>query len=86
MPRLQLIQKLPRASSRNLKDAVVEEAFAGRVAREPAVLEAAQAAVVGADPEHALAVFVQRPHHIARQPSRSVQAVNFPSLRRVRPP
>ena len=40
----------------NLKDAVVEEPVAGRVAGKPVVLESPQSAVIGADPQHAVTV------------------------------
>ena len=51
----------------DLEDAVVEQAGARGVVREPALLQARQAAVVGADPEDAVVVFVHGSHDAARQ-------------------
>ena len=51
----------------DLKHAVVKEPVLRRVAREPAILEAPQPAVIRANPQRAIAVLSERPHRIARQ-------------------
>ena len=60
----------PEVAGRVLLDrehAVVEQAVLGLVVDEAAVLEAAQAFVVGADPQRAVGVLVDRPHVAADQ-------------------
>src|SRR5262249_11319966 len=52
----------------NLKDAVVMETLAPRVARQPIAGEAIQTAVVGADPDHAVGVLMDRADPAADEP------------------
>src|SRR5262249_42957746 len=51
----------------NLKYAVIEQAFFHGVSSEAPIFETRQAAVIRADPENSLGVFVKRPNVIARQ-------------------